>query len=180
MPASTNPGLWRIGGMHGSAWRGGSQLAEAIEVQVNVDVNRIEVPLVGSTKQGYKPGRETREGTMTIQKIDSFWEMEMFAFLSNSIDERRKKRGTGDAALRPFQLQLELDDPDALGYELWQLDGCLIWRLPLGFSISDDLVNRELPLTWETERPLAHFERTGTIDPITGNPAVTQTGTYHT
>jgi hypothetical protein len=69
-------------------------------------------------------------------------------------------------------LQLEFDDPDALGYEAWQLDGVVIWRLPLGFSITDDLVNREFPITWESERPVAHFERTGTLAP-TGLPAVT-------
>lgn len=175
---STNPGLWRMGAMHGSAWRNGVQLAEGIEVNVNVEINRMEMPLVGTTKQGYKPGRESREGTLRIQKIDSAWEMEVYSFLTQSVAERRRNRGTGKGGLRPFQLQLELDDPDALGYELWQLEGCLIWRLPLGFSISDDIIDREFPLTWESETPLAHFERTGGIDPITGRPAVAQTGTY--
>lgn len=179
MPESTNQGLWRIGGMYGSAWRNGVQLAEAVEVNVNVEINRIEVPLVGSTKQGYKPGRESRDGTVSVQKIDTSWELEIYQFLTQGLEARRQARGTGQQSLRPFQLQLELDDPDALGYELWQLDGCLLWRLPLGFSITDDILNREYPLTWESERPLAHFERTGAIDPVTGNPAVVQTGTYH-
>jgi hypothetical protein len=179
MPSSTNAGLWKVGGMHGSAWRNGVQLSEALEVSANIEIGRIEVPLVGSTKQGYKPGRESREGTITIQKADSAWEMEVYNFLSQSLAERRRNRGTGRGALRPFQLQLEFDDPDALGYELWQLDGCLIWRLPLGFGINDEVINRELPMTWESERPLAHFERTGTIDSTTGLPAVRQTGTYH-
>ena len=177
MPESTNQGLWRIGGMYGSAWRNGVQLADVVEVNVNVEINRIEVPLVGSTKQGYKPGRETREGTVSIQKIDTSWEMEVRQFLTQDLATRRANRGTGRQSLRPFQLQIELDDPDGLGYELWQLDGCLLWRMPLGFSITDDILNREYPLTWEAERPLAHFERTGELAP-NGLPAVTQHGVY--
>lgn len=172
MPQSVNEGLYRIGGMHGAALRDGRVLSEIVEVTAAIEIGRIEVPLVGSTRQGYKPGRETREGSMTMQHIDTRWEMEIYGFLSQSLTERRAKRGTGEAALRPFSLQLEFDDPDALGYEAWQLDGCVIWRLPLGFSISDELVNREFPITWETERPLSHFERTGVIAP-TGLPGIT-------
>jgi hypothetical protein len=161
--------------MHGSAYRDGKQLHEAIEVTATVEINRIEVPLVGQSKQGYKPGRESREGSINIQKLDTRWEMEVYQFLAQGLAERRRNRGTGRGGLRPFQLQLEFDDPDALGYEKWQLDGCLIWRMPLGFQITDDIVNRELPLTWEGERPLAHFIRTGGISERTGLPAVRQT-----
>jgi Phage tail tube protein len=178
MPTSTNSGLWRVGGMHGSAWRDGKQLAELVEVTATVEINRIEVPLVGAGQQGYKPGRESREGTIRVQKVDSSWEMEVYSFLSQGVAERRRLRGTDEAGLRPFQLSLEFDDPDALGYELWQLEGCLIWRMPLGFSITDDIIDREFPLTWESERPLAHFERTGELAP-SGLPAVNQTGTYN-
>lgn len=174
-----NEGLYRIAGMHGSAWRDGRQLSDAIEITAAVEINRIEVPLVGATKQGYKPGRESREGNIRIQKVDTTWEMEVYRFLSQDLATRRANRGTANQALRPFTLQLEWDDPDALGYELWQLEGCLIWRMPLGFSITDDIVDREYPLTWENERPLAHFERTGAVDEVTGLPAVTQTGVYN-
>lgn len=171
MGLGVNEGLYRIGGMHGAALRDGKVLSEIVEVTAAVEINRIEVPLVGSTRQGYKPGRETREGSMTMQHIDTRWEMEIYSFLAQSLAQRRAARGTGTAALRPFSLQLEFDDPDALGYEAWQLDGCVIWRLPLGFSITDDLVNREFPITWEKERPMSHFERTGTLA-ASGLPAV--------
>jgi hypothetical protein len=172
MPVTVNEGLYRIGGMYGAAYRAGKLLAEVVEVTAAVEINRIEVPLTGSTKQGYKPGRETREGTIRIQKIDTSWELEIFQFLSQGLEERRAARGTAQGALRPFQLVLEYDDPDALGYEAWQLDGCLLWRMPLGFSIADDIVDREFPLTWEAERPLAAFRRTGGINAATGQPAV--------
>lgn len=172
MPTAVNEGLFRIGGMYGAAYRNGKLLAEVVEVTGAVEINRIEVPLTGSTKQGYKPGRESREGTIRIQKIDSAWEMEVYQFLSQGLNERRAARGSGQGALRPFQLVLEFDDPDALGYEQWQLDGCLLWRMPLGFSITDDIVDREFPLTWESETPLDTFRRTGGINSATGLPAV--------
>ena len=168
----TNPGLYRMGGMYGSAWRDGVQLAEAVEVTANVEVNRIEIPIVGQTRQGYKPGREAREGTMRVQKIDASWQLEVWNFLSMNLALRRSLRGTGEAALRPFQLQVEIDDPDALGVEKWQLDGCLIWRMSIGFSITDDIMDTELPITWESEKPLTAFTRTGAIDPATGLPAI--------
>jgi hypothetical protein len=173
MPTSTNEGLYRVGGMFGAAYRDGKLLAEAVEVTAAVEVNRIEVPLVGKTSQGYKPGRESREGTIRIQKIDSQWELEVYRYLSQSLADRRRNRGTAAGALRPFSLVLEYDDPDALGYEAWQLDGCLLWRMQIGFSISDDVVDREFPLTWESERPLSAYTRTGGINSVTGQPAVT-------
>jgi hypothetical protein len=163
MPVSSvNEGLYRFGGMYGAAYRDQQLLAEAVEVTGAVEINRIEVPLVGQTKQGYKPGRESREGSIRIQKMDTKWELEIFQFLSQGLAQRRANRDAGVPSLRPFSLVLEYDDPDALGVERWQLDGCLIWRMPLGFSIGDDIVDREFPLTWEDERPLKAFRRTGT------------------
>lgn len=166
--SSLSEGLFRFGGMYGSAWRDGVKLADVMEVTGAVEINRIEVPLVGQTKQGYKPGRETREGTMRIQKIDTKWEMEIYQFLAANLRQRRQNRDAGKSTLRPFQLQLEYDDPDALGIEKWVLHGVLIWRLPLGFSVTDDLVDREFPITWESEEPLYAFRA---VEGSNGMPA---------
>jgi len=172
--ANVNQGLYRMGGMYGAAYGpDGTLLSEVVEVTAAVEVNRIEIPLVGSTKQGYKPGRESREGSLRLQKIDTRWELQVFDFLSQSLAARRVARGTPAAGLRPFTLKLEWDDPDALGKETWQLEGCLIWRLPLGFNITDDIRDLEFPFTWETETPLNSFVRNGLVDAVTGLPAVT-------
>lgn len=162
--AGVTDALRRFGGMYGEAYRDQELLSEAVEVTGAVEVNRIEVPLVGQTKQGYKPGRESREGTMRIQKIDSKWELELYRFLSTSLAQRRANRGQ---SLRTFDLSLRIDDPEAYDYEEWQLENCQIWRMPLGFSITDDIIDRELPLTWENERPLHAF----TVD-AAGTPTV--------
>lgn len=154
---SFSEALKRIGGMHGSAWRGGTQLAEVVEVSGAIEVNRIEVPLVGQTKQGYKPGRESREGTLRVQLVDSRWQLEIYRFLNAGLETRRAARNAGESLLRPFTLKIAHDDPDAYGYMAWQLNGCLIWRMQLGFSITDDIQDLEFPLTWESETPLSTF-----------------------
>lgn len=157
MASSFNEALRRMGGMYGEAYRDGRLLSEAVEVTGATEINRIEVPLVGTTKVGYKPGRETREGTIRIQKIDTSWELELQLFLSTGLAERRAARGTPAATLRPFSIVVKIDDPDAYGVESWQLDGCLLWRRQFGFSITDDILEREYPLTWENEIPLNTF-----------------------
>ena len=135
--------LSRYGGMYGSAYIGSELLADVVEVSGNIEVNRIQVPLVGTTTQGYKAGRETREGNIKIQKVDSFWETKLLTFL--------QARATGTAQSPTFNLVLKHDDPDAHGSEVWNLFGCQIWRVPIGFSITDDIIDREFPLTWERE-----------------------------
>lgn len=157
MAGSMNEGLWRYGGMYGAAWRDQTLLAEVVEVTGAVEIGRIEVPLAGQTRQGYKPGREAREGSLRIHKIDTRWELEIHEFLSQNLTDRRANRG--QTPLRPFSLTIEVDDPDALEKEAWRLDGCVIWRLPLGFSITDDILDREFPLTWEEETPVNAFSR---------------------
>ena len=135
--------LSRYGGMYGAAYIGTELLADVVEVSGNIEVNRIQVPLVGTTKTGYKSGRETREGNIKIQKVDSFWETKLLTFLQN--------RAAGSSVSPCFDLVLRHEDPDAHGNEVWNLFNCQIWRVPIGFSITDDIIDREFPLTWERE-----------------------------
>lgn len=174
-PLVNNEGLFRMSGMWGEAHDlAGRLLAEVTECSAAAEVQRIEVPLVGTNAQAYKPGRVSREGTFRCQKIDAKWELDVHGFISADIATRRAMRGTGNSVLRPFTLIVGYDDPEALGEEKWQLLGCLLWRLPLGFSIGDDLRDLEFPFTYERENPLKAFVRTGATDPSTGLPAIQQ------
>lgn len=156
-----NAGENRIGGRWGSAWdSAGNLISEMVEVVAAVELGRINVPLVGTMRDGHKIGPESREGTMRVQKVDSDWELKVYDLLSQGTQKRRDARDGKVAKFNPeFSIILKLDDPDALGIEKWQLEGVRIWRLPLGFNINDELVEREYPITWETERPLAAFRR---------------------
>lgn len=154
-----DPGGWRFSGAFGSAWdSAGNLISDMVSVAAPVELGRTDVPIVGSLRVGHKQGRETREGTLRIQKIDSKWEMQMYGLLSQSLAARRAARdGRGPAFNPEFAIVLKYDDPDALGVERWQLSGCRIWRLTLGYDINDELVEREYPLTWESEKPLTAF-----------------------
>lgn len=154
----------RTGGMYGSAFKDGVELLDTIEVSGAEDIQRIDVPLVGRTRVGYKAGRESAEGTLRVQKFDSSWELFIQDFLSISLAERRARRGTPQAKLRTFDLKVQYDDPDTGGKEVWQLEGCQIWRRTLGFDIGAEIVEREYPLTWEQARPLETY----VIDRLTG------------
>jgi len=172
-PMAGNEGLFRITGMWGEARTpGGDLLAEVTEVTATAEVNRIEVPLVGTNRQGYKPGRVTREGTFRVQKIDTKWELAVYEFISTTPEDRRRKRGTSQSYLKPFSLVIGYDDPEALGVEKWRLEGCLLWRLPLGFNIGDDIRDLEFPFSYENEVPISTFERTGTKNSQTGLPGI--------
>jgi hypothetical protein len=167
MANDSNPGLYRFGGMYGAAYdAAGNLLSEIVEVSGTVTRNRIDQPLVGSTPSGYKPGRETREGTITLQKIDTKWEYMVWKQLSQSLEERRAARDAGISLSAPFTIILEYDDPDAIGIEKWKLEGCQAdWTMTLGFSISDDIVTRDYPLTWAREEPIYAFEAKRTTTP---------------
>jgi hypothetical protein len=159
--AVPNEGLSRFSGMYGAAYRGTTLLSDVIEVSGTVEVARIDVPLVGTTRNGSKLGRETREGTIRHHQMDDAWNLELYGYFSQSLEERRAARDAGNGAgatLRPFEILLKLDDPD-VGVSAWRLEGVLITRMNLGFSISDDLIEREIPMTWDTERPVDAFTR---------------------
>jgi hypothetical protein len=53
--AGITDALRRMGGMYGSAWRDNVQLAEVVEVTGAVEINRIEVPLVGRPSRATSP-----------------------------------------------------------------------------------------------------------------------------
>lgn len=185
-PTNVAESLLRFGGMYGSAWRADSNgvyamLAEVVDVTAAAEINRIQVPIVGSTRDGHKPGRETREGTIRIQKIDAKWENEVWQLMSSGLEERRRLRDdpTASQSRRTFDLHLKQDDPDALGMEEWVLYDCQLWRLPLGIAIGDDITEREFPLTWESEKMLHGFvaQRVGdTVQPAWLTAAYASTG----
>lgn len=149
----------RISGIYGSAYRNGKLLADLVELSTPAELGRITVPVVGTADELHKPGRITREGTLRIHKCDSSWELEIFELFSQSLDDRRARRDAGNPVDPTFSIVYKLDDPDALGVERWQLDGCRIWRLPLGFNSADEVTEREYPLTWANERPITAFKK---------------------
>jgi hypothetical protein len=154
----------RFGGMYGSAFKDGIELLDAIEVGGREDIQKMDMALVGQIRTGHKPGRVSADGTLRIQKFDSSWELFAGEFLNTPLSVRRANRGTAKAGLRYFDLKVQHDDPETGGKEVWQLEGCQIWSRSLGINITDEIIEREYPLTWENARPIETF----TIDRLTG------------
>lgn len=161
--------LRRMGGMWGSAWRDGDMLTDVVQVTATVQRNRIEVPLVGQQKVGYKPGRTSSEGSIAFQKVDTGWELDVYNAITIDIDELRARRDAGDFGTLDgtFDLLLKQDDPHAYGKEVWQLKGCQIWQLDIGINNTEDFISREVPLTIEDAKPIKTFRVVrGQVTPV--------------
>lgn len=163
--------LKRMGGMYGSVWIGGVLQTDAIELIATSEIQRQTIMLVGNQSEGYKPTRVTRSATLRTQKIDSRWDRFVFNQTSLSLDARRWWRdnpggnpNNAPGGVAPpateFTCKLAIDDPDAYGYEAWQLEGCRIWRYRMGSGQTEEHIEEEFPMTWTTENPLSTFEVT--------------------
>lgn len=172
-----------MGGMYGSAWIAGVLQTDVIECKPTVEIQRQTIALVGNQSEGYKPTRATRTANIRTQKIDTRWTMFVHNQLAQSLDSRRwwRDNPNGNPANAPggvgqpatsFSLKLAIDDPDAYGYEAWQLDDCRIWRMSIGSAQTDDHIEDEYPLTWTSERPISAFSVTaGQVTGADHNPS---------
>lgn len=148
------PAERRMDGMYGEAYRDGRFLADVIEVSGTVSIDRRELPIAGSVNTHYKRGRVAREGTIRYQQVDSRWMQEVLSFTSLSLAERRAARDRGENPAAPFDLMLTIDDPEAFGKETLMLYGVIMWNHSIGYSIND-LLEREVPITWASEELLS-------------------------
>ena len=152
--------LRRYGGMWFSAWRDGRLLTDVVQVTATTARGRIEIPLVGQQRVGYKFGRLSSEGSIAFQKVDTTFELEVFSGISMDVDALRANRDQGHFGTLDgtFDLLLKHDDPYVFGKEVWQLTGCMIWQMDLGGSTTDDFIQRELPLTYDEAKPVRTFK----------------------
>lgn len=151
--------LRRFGGMWGSAWRDGRMLTDVVQVTGTTQRGRIEVPLVGLQRTGFKPGRLSSEGSIAFQKVDTGWELDVYNAMTLDVEELRRRRDAGQFGELDgtFDLLLKQDDPHAFGKEVWRLTGCQIWQLDVGINITDDFIQREIPLTYDKAEPVQTF-----------------------
>lgn len=151
--------LRRFGGMWGSAWRDGRMLTDVVQVTGTTQRGRIEIPLVGRQRVGHKPGRLSSEGSIAFQKIDTGWELDVYNAMTMDVDALRRARDAGEYGTLDgtFDLLLKQDDPHAFGKEVWMLKGCQIWQLDVGINVTEDFIQREIPLTYDEAVPLRTF-----------------------
>lgn len=175
-------GTYRISGAFGSAFYVPNtpdaqpiKIIEATAVEFTTEIGTTDVPIPGSQDVGTKDSGVSRSGSMTVQKIDTFWENLVAKFLTATVPERRALRDAGQRLPRTFMMQLFLDDPDALGAEGWQLEGVRTNRLMGGFNRGDEITTREYPFRFRRERKIKAFERVGNELDQYGMPKIVYT-----
>lgn len=159
----------RIDGQYGEVWHEGVYQGDILEITGRIAIERREIPRAGNSGVVFRRGRVSREGSFRIGKIDSRFENKILQYIRLSPDEKRKLRRQGIAAFPDTWLTIKVDDPDSWGVEEIQLLGVKIWEVGIGFTMGD-LLEREIPFTWESENLVKGIARAGnkqqwTVDP---------------
>lgn len=107
-----------ISGTWGEVWVDNDYLAEAKGVEATVSLSTEAVPMCRKLMQGYKVTGIECSGTLTLDKVSSY-------FLNKMSDSIK--------AGKPFRANIitKLDDPDAFGAERVKLVDCVFTELSL-------------------------------------------------
>jgi hypothetical protein len=145
---------------YGQLWINGFYQQDLVSFSGTVAMGRSEIPVAGQDTIVYRTGRKSRDGTLSYRKADSRWEDLILTFMGLTPDDRRALRAMGIDALPTVQILVVLDDPDAWGAEVLQLNGVQFWSMPVGYTGSD-IIQRDLPCTWTSEQLLLAIDRPG-------------------
>lgn len=127
-------------------------LANVTEITATATIDKLEVRRSGDRFVRYKAGEVTGEGTLTMDKVNSDFEVMFIEYINRST--------TQSLELPAFQLHLSLEDSglpniqfDAdgfavKGHEEIILECVNFWSMPFGFSLSD-MVSRDLDFTFQ-------------------------------
>lgn len=157
----------RIDGATGEVWMdiGGSMemAADIVEINGAIRKERKDVPIPGTRNTHHKSGRITREGSFRFQKIDDRYESYFLSQLQDLATLRALRDANGgNLPNNTFSVLINLDDPQAWGASTMLITGVEMWELPIGFNLND-LIEREIPITWENEIPQRTLDRTGRV-----------------
>jgi hypothetical protein len=90
-----------------------------------------------------------------VQDVDDHWALRVYRFIV------ARRSGDRSAAFFPeFSIVTQIDDIGAPKKTRWQLDGCQLFTYSGGFDQATDLLTRQIPFTFRSERPLDAFEYT--------------------
>lgn len=153
-PTANLPATARRSGRAATVWQNAAQLGEVIALEWNVAIAQIPVVLAGKWRMGTKPGGEERAGTFRFQDVHDKWALIVYRFVRARRDGDRSSAG----AMPTFSLTTKVDDIGAPDYTQWQIDDCMLFEYSGGGSQEDDLLIREVPFTFDEERPLHAWE----------------------
>lgn len=150
----------RIDGIYGEVWQEGQYQGDIMELQGSIQIEQRQIPRAGTTATVFRRGRVTRQGQLTLGKVDSRFEQLIIGWASYSVEDRRRLRSLGHNPWPDTWLTVKLDDPDSWGLEEIQLRGVKFWEISIGYG-QGDLITQSLPFTWESESLMQGIARPG-------------------
>lgn len=147
------PEVKRIHGRWGEVRLNTVVVAEAVGIEFNVEIDQVDVPIVGGEWISFVEGQVRGSGTLRTVKAYSSFESMFLDYVAKSATELRAMRDAGQNPRPHHTITVTLDDPLAYGVEQIQLDGVKFWSMQGGFSLTD-LVNRDWGFTFRGIRPL--------------------------
>lgn len=180
MTEITNEGAFRINGRHGEGWlvrsrRTPVKLLDATQITFSREKEQQDVQLAGN-RTGTKDGAwGAVTGQMNFTLIDSMMSNLVLASAYDTVQDRRAARNRGERTLTTFDLEVWLDDPDALGALGWIVRGVRLSRVQGGFDFGQTITLEEHPFRAETFRQISAFERIGNRIGEDGLPEVRYT-----
>jgi hypothetical protein len=152
----------RIDGMYGEVYHEGKYQGDILEISGRIAIERREIPVAGTDRVAFRRGRVSREGTFRVGKVDSRFEDFILSYASKSVQDRRIDRAAGRDSFPETWFTIRVDDPDSWGAEEIQLLGVRLWEIAIGYTMGD-LLEREIPFTWEYEKLIQGVPRPGNL-----------------
>jgi hypothetical protein len=141
-----------VHGRWGEVYLGGQILAEVTGIEYSIEIERVDVPQVGTRWNTFTEGIITGTGTLRMHKVFSRWEDTFLNYVATTPAQLRALRDAGVDPRPPLSLLVALDSPHAYGRETETLLDVLFWTYTGGFQLTD-LVGREWPFSFEGVEP---------------------------
>ena len=128
-----------INGTFGEVWVDGDYMSESTGMEAKVTLEKTEVNQSGTLSKGYKVTGIEGKGKIKLNKVTSY-------FITKPSENLKKGKTTTATIIS------NLKDPDALGNERIQLNGCVFDELTLINWEAKKLIEEEIPFTftsWE-------------------------------
>lgn len=151
-PTANLPGIARRQGRGGTVYRDAQMLGEVVAVDWDVEAEQVEVLIPGGWRSEMIAGAETRRGTLRMQDVDDRWKLEVWRFFE------ARRNGQFNAETPIFDLTTKIIG--GRDETRWGLFGCQLFSYSGSYSNEDDLITRELPFSFRSDKPLHAFEYT--------------------
>ena len=122
-------------------------IAEVTAIEYTVEIERVDVPQVGTTWTYFHEGLISGNGELRIHKTHSDFESSFLPYVTMSPSQLRAARNAGTPIRPETTIKIALDDPRGVGREYETLTGVKFWQYTGGFD-SSSLVGRTWPFSF--------------------------------